>query len=69
VICKKEGIFCPHEKCEHYKDPTKYGRKCFYEPQCWKGYLDIMIAIWGDWWEWKWDQFKGFVNRILRRKV
>jgi len=37
--------FCPLEKCEHYEKASKYPRKCFYEPQCWKGYLDLIIAI------------------------
>ena len=36
---------CPGEKCEHYGKATKYPRKCYYEPQCWKGYLDLMIAV------------------------
>jgi len=68
-MCEKESFFCPHEKCEHYNNPAKYGRKCYHGPNCWKGYLDIMIVIWADWWKWKWDQFKGLVNWILRRKV
>jgi len=37
--------FCPLEKCPHYGKATKYPRKCYYEPQCWRGYLDLMIAI------------------------
>ena len=39
--------FCPDEKCEHYSKATKYPRKCYYEPQCWKGYLDLFIALIG----------------------
>ncbi|MBA7492763.1 hypothetical protein ES702_03313 [subsurface metagenome] len=37
--------FCPDEKCRWYSDPSKYGRKCFYEPNCWRGYLDVLISI------------------------
>ena len=37
--------FCPKDKCRWYSDPSKYGRKCFYEPQCWRGYLDVLIAV------------------------
>jgi len=36
---------CPREKCLHYNEATKYLRKCYYEPQCWKGYIDCMIQI------------------------
>jgi len=36
--------FCPGEKCIHYSKATKYPRKCYYEPQCWKGYLDAIIV-------------------------
>lgn len=38
-------MFCPGDKCEHYGKATKYPRKCYYEPQCWKGYLDLFLAI------------------------
>ena len=37
--------FCPLDKCSHYGAATKYPRKCFYEPQCWRGYLDTVIAL------------------------
>lgn len=37
--------FCKKERCRWYKDPSKYGRKCYYEPQCWRGYLDILLTI------------------------
>ena len=37
--------FCPMEKCQHYGEASKYPRKCYYEPQCWKGYLDLIIAV------------------------
>jgi len=36
-------MFCPKEKCPHYSKATKYPRKCYYEPQCWRGYLDILL--------------------------
>jgi len=38
-------MFCLGIKCKHYSEATKYPRKCYYEPQCWKGYLDMMIAL------------------------
>jgi len=34
---------CPMEKCEHYSKATKYARACYYEPQCWKGWLDLIF--------------------------
>jgi hypothetical protein len=40
-----EVKFCPGEKCKHYSQATKYPRKCYYEPQCWRGYLDILMVI------------------------
>lgn len=36
-------MFCPNIKCVHYSDSTKYGKKCYYGPQCWKGYLDVLL--------------------------
>lgn len=38
-------MFCPHEKCPHYSNATKYPRKCYYEPQCWRGFLDCIIQL------------------------
>jgi len=38
-------MFCPGDKCPHYSKATKYPRKCYYEPQCWRGYLDTLIAL------------------------
>ena len=38
-------MLCNHEKCEHYFNATKYPRKCYYEPQCWKGFVDIMLVM------------------------
>jgi len=34
---------CPGDKCPHYGQATKYPRKCYYEPQCWKGMVDMMV--------------------------
>lgn len=46
--------FCPGEKCKHYGEATKYPRKCYYEAQCWRGWTDIVIAMFGiilrQWW-------------------
>ena len=33
---------CPREECVHYREATKYPRKCYYEPQCWRGDLSIL---------------------------
>ena len=41
----RENWFCPLEKCEHYLKATKYPRKCYYEPQCWRGYADAIIFV------------------------
>ena len=41
----RENWFCPFEKCEHYLKATKYPRKCYYEPQCWRGFLDAIILV------------------------
>ena len=38
-------MLCPGIKCPHYSKATKYPRKCYYEPQCWKGYADILLAL------------------------
>jgi len=37
--------FCPQERCPHFSEATKYPRKCYYEAQCWRGWLDVIIAI------------------------
>jgi len=42
---ENHGIFCPGPGCPHYSRATKYPRKCFYEPQCWRGWLDLLIQI------------------------
>lgn len=36
---------CPQDRCPHWSRATKYPRKCYYEPQCWKGYLSILKQI------------------------
>lgn len=38
-------MFCKYEGCVHYSKATKYPRACYYEPQCWRGYLDILLTI------------------------
>lgn len=48
---KQENIFCPLDKCPHYGEATKYPRKCYYEPQCWKGWLDMFIGIFRLWFQ------------------
>jgi len=37
--------FCPGDRCPHYDSATKYPRKCYYEPQCWGGYLDVVLSL------------------------
>ena len=37
-------MFCPGVKCPHYNEATRYPRKCYYEPQCLRGYLDVIVA-------------------------
>ena len=37
--------FCPLDQCEHYGKATKYQRKCYYEPQCWRGFMDEIIDL------------------------
>ena len=37
--------FCTVEKCQHYSQAIKYPRKCYYEPQCWKGYFNLIIDL------------------------
>lgn len=36
-------MICPREKCRHYSVVTKYPRKCYYGPQCWRGKLDTLF--------------------------
>lgn len=36
---------CPGEGCEHYKEATKYPRKCYYEPQCWRGRISSFARV------------------------
>ncbi len=37
--------FCPCLECPHYSKATKYDRQCYYEPQCWEGWADTVVAI------------------------
>jgi len=38
-------MLCNYEKCEHYGSARKYGVKCYYEPQCWRGWLDTLFLM------------------------
>jgi len=48
--------FCKYEKCYWYghekrdKQGNIIQRKCYYEPGCWRGYLDMLIEIFRLWW-------------------
>lgn len=37
--------FCHGAACPHWSTATKYPRKCYYEPQCWRGYADIILEV------------------------
>ena len=37
--------FCPGDRCLHYRWATRYPRKCYYEPQCWRGWIDTLLVI------------------------
>ena len=39
--------FCPSADCPHYSKATKYDRQCYYEPQCWRGFVDAAIFTLG----------------------
>ena len=34
---------CRGDRCRWYSDPSKYGRKCYYEPNCWRGWIDVLV--------------------------
>ena len=36
---------CPVEGCQHFHEATKYPRKCYYEPQCWKGRVSKWVKV------------------------
>jgi len=36
---------CKGDRCRWYSDPSKYGRKCFYEPNCILGWIDVLVSI------------------------
>jgi len=40
---QEKGLFCQKEGCVHYLYATKYPRKCYYSPQCWRGFLDALL--------------------------
>jgi len=39
--------FCPGPECPHYSKAIKYDRQCYYEPQCWRGFVDAIIFTLG----------------------
>ena len=41
----KSFKLCPGDKCKHFSHNIKYDKKCFYEPQCWRGKLDIFFFM------------------------
>lgn len=38
-------MFCPQDKCIHYSNSTKYGKKCYYSPQCLPSGTKIMTMV------------------------
>jgi len=38
-------MLCPRDKCSHFMITTKYTRKCYYGPQCWKGWVDLIVFV------------------------
>lgn len=36
---------CKGDKCRWYGDASKYGRKCYYEPQCILGWIDVLVSL------------------------
>jgi len=34
---------CPGERCIHYGVASKYPRKCYYAPQCWRGKISYWV--------------------------
>jgi hypothetical protein len=45
MCCRRIKMFCPTTKCPNYSpSTTKYPRACYYEPQCWRGYLDLIFV-------------------------
>lgn len=37
--------FCPRDRCINYSQAATVPRKCYYEPQCWRGLLDQLINL------------------------
>lgn len=33
-------MLCSRQDCPHWGKATKYPRKCYYEVQCWRGWLE-----------------------------
>ena len=36
---------CPGERCGHYAEASKHSRKCYYEPQCWRGRISNWAKV------------------------
>lgn len=36
---------CQGAGCRHYYEVSKYPRACYYEPQCWRGYVNIWVLV------------------------
>ena len=65
VIYRIEGKwrFCPGDKCPHYGKATKYPRKCYYEPQCWRSVMDVVIFLLKGGFRHVRDKSAGFAGR------
>jgi len=48
--------FCPLNRCPHYSTSTIFPRKCYYEAQCWRGYLDMIVSILLPSWKGGWEK-------------
>ena len=48
-------MICKLDRCKWYSQEAKPGyRKCYYgEPACWRGWLDIVLALFHE----KWRRF------------
>ena len=40
-------MLCQFEECPHYSKATKYPRACYYELQCWRGWLTTIVEMSG----------------------
>lgn len=42
---REVSMLCKPDNCENYSKATKYKRKCYYGPQCWKGIIDQLLTV------------------------